>query len=87
VLPSKTVQVEVTSPYPEVLSMAQALLAANDLDGLVSLLPIRETALRTQVASALSLRSNQDYEAVARVCIRDSDKLQQQLRGKIGSLI
>jgi hypothetical protein len=83
---SESITVNVPSPYPEILSKITVLLSADDLDGLVRLLPIRDTALRAQVARALRFQNTADYEAAARVRIRDDAALAAAVRELIGPM-
>lgn len=83
---SASIIVNVPSPYPELLSRIAALLDAADLDGLIRLLPIRDTALRAQVARSLRFQSAADYEAAARVRIRDDAGLASEVRALIGPM-
>jgi hypothetical protein len=63
---SASVTVTFPSPYPEFLSRINGLLDASDLDGLIRLVPIRDTALRGRVARSLRFQNAADYEAAAR---------------------
>jgi hypothetical protein len=83
---SESVTVSFPSPYAEILSKIVALLAADDLDGLIRLVPVRDTALRSRVSGWLRFRNHTDYEAVARVRIRDDAPLAAQVRALIGPM-
>lgn len=83
---SASIIVNVPSPYPELLSRIAALLDEADLDGLIRLLPIRDTALRAQVARSLRFQNAADYEAAARVRIRDDAALAAAVRALIGPM-
>jgi integrase len=74
------------SPYPELLAQIVALLDAGDLDGLIRLVPIRDTGLRAQVARSLRFRNNADYEAAARVRIREDVTLAATVRALVGPM-
>lgn len=78
--------VTVDSPYPAIRSKIAELLAAGDLDGLVRLVPIRNTKLREQVAMALLFRKAAHYEAAARERIRQDVALAAKVRVLVGSL-
>lgn len=78
------IQVSVPSPFVGILTEVQNLLRAQDLAGLLRLIPIRDTGAPGRIAQALSLRNKQDYEAIARTCIAESPQLQQELREMIG---
>lgn len=74
------------SPYPEFLARIIALLEADDFDGLIRLVPIRDTALRSRVARALRFQNADDYEAAARVRIRDDADLAAKIRALVGPI-
>jgi hypothetical protein len=83
--PSATsVTMNFPSPYPEIRSRIADLLDADDLDGLIRLVPIRDTALRDRVARALRFRNFADYEAAARVQIRKDEILAAEVRALVG---
>jgi hypothetical protein len=83
---AESITVNVPSPYPELLLKITDLLRLADLDGLVRLLPVRDTALRAQVARALRFQNTSDYEAAARVRIRDDATLAAAVRALIGPM-
>ena len=83
---STEITVTVPSPYPELLSTITALLEKADLDGLIRLVPIRDTPCRTEVARSLRFRNAADYEAAARVRIRDDAALAAAVRALIGPM-
>jgi hypothetical protein len=78
--------VNISSPYPELVSRIGTLLDAADLDSLIQLVPIRDTALRSQVARSLRFQNIADYEAAARVRIRDDANLAAAVRMLIGPM-
>jgi hypothetical protein len=63
-----------------------ALLDSDDLDSLIRLVPIRDTALRAQVARSLRFQNAADYEAAARVRIREDAALAAEVRALVGPL-
>lgn len=81
-----TVTVSVPSPYPAILSRIVDLLDAGDLDGLIPLVPIRDTALRDKVARSLRFQKVADYEACARARIREDAALAAEVRKLIGPM-
>jgi len=83
---STTVTVSVPSPYPEILSKIVALLDSDDLDGLIRLVPVRDTALRAQVARSLRFQKPADYETAARVRIREDAVLAAEVRALVGPM-
>lgn len=74
------------SPYPGIRSQIDALLAADDLDGLVRLVPVRDTALRGWVASALRFQCAADYETAARVGTGKDRALAAEVRVLVGPM-
>ena len=83
---SASVAVSFPSPYPQFLSSIMALLDSDDLDSLIRLVPIRDTALRAQVARSLRFQNAADYEAAARVRIREDAALAAEVRALVGPL-
>ena len=83
---SASVTVSFHSPYPELLSRIRTLLDAGDLEGLIRLVPIRDTALRDRVARSLRFQKAADYEAAARVRIREDPALASEVRTLIGPM-
>ena len=83
---SASVTVSVPSPYAELLSRIKTLLDAGDLEGLIQLVPIRDTALRDRVARALRFQTVADYEAAAGVRIREDATLAAKVRSLIGPM-
>jgi hypothetical protein len=81
-----TVTVSFPSPYPAILSRIIALLDADDLDGLIRLVPIRDTALRGQVARSLRFLNVADYEACAHARIRADAALAAEVRKLMGPM-
>jgi hypothetical protein len=81
-----SITVSFPSPYPGLLSRITDLLDAGDLDGLIRLVPIRDTALRSRVARSLRLQNAADYESAARALIRDDAVLADKVRSLIGPL-
>jgi hypothetical protein len=83
---STSVTVSFPSPYPEIRSRIAALLDLDDLDGLIRLVPIRDTALRGRVAHALRFQNIADYEAAARARIRKDEILAAEIRALVGPM-
>lgn len=80
------IEISHPSPYPEQLATLNALLEAGDLSGVARLFPIRDTAMRSAVASALGFRRHGDYEAAARTRIKGDASVADALRAIIGTL-
>jgi hypothetical protein len=83
---SSSITVEIPSPYFEILARISELLDAGDLDGLIQLVPIRDTALRNRVARSLRFQNYTDYETAARVRIREDSALADRMRDLIGPM-
>lgn len=83
---SSSVTVDIPSPYPQILSQIIVLLNAGDLDSLIRLVPIRDTALRDKVARSLRFQNRADYETAARVRIRDDSTLAAKVRDLVGPM-
>jgi hypothetical protein len=80
------VQVTMASPYSGLLQRINNLLADKDLDGLIALVPIRETSLRTKVAKALKFNSFLDYQAFVQTRLASNSVLADALRNQVGNL-
>ncbi len=78
--------VTLSSPYPAIQSKITEFLAAGDLDGLVRLVPVRDTRLRGQVAKALLFQNVAHYEAAARARIQQDFVLADEVRLLVGPL-
>ncbi len=83
---STSITVSFPSPYPQLLLRIAGLLDAGDLDGLIRLVPIRDTALRGRVARCLRFQNARDYEAAGGVLIREDAALAQDVRSLIGPM-
>lgn len=70
---SSTIQISGQSAYPAELARFQAMLAAQDLHGIVARYPVRYSSILGAIAQALKFQGRPDYEtaAVARI---SSDK-------------
>jgi hypothetical protein len=78
--------VTVPSPYPAIQSKIIEFLADGDLDGLVRLVPVRDTRLRGQVAKALLLQNAAHYEDAAHARIQQDFALADEVRLLVGPL-
>jgi ABC-type dipeptide/oligopeptide/nickel transport system ATPase subunit len=76
----------VPNPSEDLLATASALLAADDLDGLLGMVPIRETRAPGRVATALGYRSPSDYQRAARQQLRQDFDLANIVRARIGAI-
>ncbi|GAB2820922.1 hypothetical protein GCM10027022_08960 [Alpinimonas psychrophila] len=82
----ETIELSISSPFGRILGEIQALSDADDLDGLVRLLPIRETPLRTSVAAELGFRTYRDYESAVRVRVKSDRTLASVLQTIVGPI-
>ena len=80
------IELSISSPFGRILSEIQDLSNADDLDGLVRLLPIRDTALRNKVAGALGFRTTSDYESAVRVRVKADPTLASVLQTIVGPI-
>jgi ABC-type transport system involved in cytochrome c biogenesis ATPase subunit len=80
------IMVSFASPYPRILAELQTLIDEEKVDDLVRTVPIRDTAVRVQVASALGYQKITDYESAVRVRISADDDLRTALQGIVGPI-
>ena len=83
---TRQVDISVESPYRTILSELEDECSKGNLEALIRRLPIRDTSMRDRVATVLGFRSTADYEAAARVQIRDCTPLAAALRSLVGPL-
>ncbi|WP_137772254.1 MULTISPECIES: DUF4435 domain-containing protein [unclassified Microbacterium] len=74
------IEISFPSPYPRALAELQNMLEAEDVQGLMRAIPIRNTGVRAKVAAALRFTSVQDYQQAARVCVSEDQQLAESLR-------
>ncbi len=67
---SSTIQITGQSTYPAELTRFQAMLAEQDLHGIIARYPVRHSGILNAIAKALKFQSRADYEtaAIARIC-------------------
>ncbi|MBT1621178.1 AAA family ATPase [Curtobacterium flaccumfaciens pv. oortii] len=80
------VHIELPSPYKAILERLREASAAHDLEALVREVPIRDTALRSQVSHALGFVSVSDYESAVRVRLARDTDLAVAIRSRLGSI-
>lgn len=80
------VAVSIPSPLPALHDELSALLSAGDLERAIRRFPVRETALRIEVASSLGFKSIADYESAALTRLRSDADLAKSLREVAGVL-
>lgn len=80
------IDISIASPYGAFRKLLGELADARDYDGLVTLAPVRDTALRSRVSSTLGFRNVAAYEMAVRVQVRDNEALADHLRGRIGPI-
>lgn len=81
-----TIAVSFQSPYPKILGEIEQFLREGKVDSLMRAVPIRDTAVRTQIASALGYQKLADYESAVRVRITDSDALRTAVQASVGTI-
>ncbi|WP_343446256.1 AAA family ATPase [Micromonospora schwarzwaldensis] len=74
------------SPYPELLQRINDLISNRDLDGLVRLVPIRDTPTRTAIARAMRFQRHEDFQSAVRQRLTTSLDLAKVLREEVGPL-
>lgn len=77
---------KIKSPFPALLERFQRLLVEKDFEQLVRSFPVRETALRNGVATALGFRTVANYEAAVRSRLRGDRELLASLQDVVGHL-
>ena len=80
------IEISFASPFPNIFTELQRMLAAELIDDLVRAVPIRDTSLRAQVATALGYQRFADYEAAVRVQLRQNDALRTLLQAIVGPI-
>ena len=81
-----SIDVSVPSPYPGELASLQHLLADADVESIIRRFPVRDTALPSNVATALGFRTSKDYEAAVRSRLRRDAELTAVVRSLVGEL-
>lgn len=81
-----TVAIELDSPYATLLAEYHTFVAEDNLDGLISRFPIRESPLRNEIARVLGFRTPRDYEAFVRSLLRNDATLRTRLQQEAGQL-
>lgn len=74
------------SPYATELTRLQALIAANDMYGIISRYPVRHSGILKSVAKALKFQSRTDYEAAALTRVAADESLRHTLLSKLEPL-
>jgi hypothetical protein len=77
---SETVEISFPSPYDRILAEIQLLVSNQDLDGLITRLPIRDTSIRAVAARALGYQSATDYESAVNVYVSSNTEAQSAIR-------
>lgn len=76
----------VKSPYCVELDRFKEMLNNKDLDAIVARYPVRQSAIRREIAEALRLRTASDYEQTALARILDDQTLADKLKQRIAPL-
>jgi hypothetical protein len=78
--------ISILSPYPRELERLRALVAAQNIGGIVAGYPVRESGVLGAFARGLRFIGQQDYERAALTRIGADKSLQLMLKSKLGSL-
>lgn len=62
------------------------LVAASDIDSLVSRYPVRETGALGKVATELGFKDRQDYESAVRKLLTDDEEARDAVKQKLGAM-
>lgn len=81
-----TIAVQIESPYPATLAAAEAALRDEDWNGLLRLLPVRESGFRDAVAKALHAASHADYEVQVLAALRRDPALRDEVLSIVGDM-
>lgn len=81
---AEDVDISFPSPYRHILAELEGMLEAHDYEGLIKAIPVRNTGLRNQVATALNFRTISDFQRAALICITEDAVLASYLRTAIG---
>lgn len=65
----------------------ELLLGNADYDGLIGRYPVRESGMLPRMASALGLKTRNDYENAVRTLVAENDDARSFLRGLFGNLV
>ncbi len=78
--------ISIACPYPAEFDRIKSLVAAADVDGIVSKYPVRESGVLTGLAKGLRFLGRQDYERAALTRIGADKALQSLLKSKLSGL-
>lgn len=84
--PSAVITLSVTSPYDAETNTFKELLNKQELDAIVARYPIRQSPVPNEIAKALSLRHQNDYERNVLARVQGSQDLADKLRQRVGIL-
>jgi hypothetical protein len=80
------IEISFASPFQKILNELQLMLEVANIDDLIRAVPIRDSAVRTQVASALGYQKITDYESAVRVQISSNETLRTLLQAIVGPI-
>lgn len=83
---SPTIQISGQSKYLAEFAHFNALLAANDLAGIIARYPVRHSGILSAIAKALKFRDRSDYETAAVARISSDEMLRDKLLLKLAPL-
>lgn len=80
------ISIQFNSPFAAETAHYKALLEANDLDGILSRYPARESGALNAIANGLRFSSRKDYEEAFLACVTKDEEIKRQLRALLGPL-
>ena len=80
------VNLSTPSPYPAEHARFLALVAANDLSGIIARYPVRSSGVLSAIAVALKFPSREEYEAAARARVSADSTLKKKLQDQLEPL-
>lgn len=80
------VVIVIASPYPAELDRINEMIAAEDIDAVVSRYPVRESGMLNSLARALHFNGRSDYERAALTLIGADENLRATLKTRLGNL-
>lgn len=80
------VAITIASPYPAELDRINQMIAAEDVNAVVSRYPIRESKVLHNLAKALHFNGRSDYERAALTLIGADSNLRAMLKARLGNL-
>jgi predicted ATPase len=80
------IAITIPSPYPAELDRINRMIDAEDVEGIVSRYPVRESGVLSSLARALHFNGRSDYERAALTVIGADEDLRTTLKNRLGNL-